>query len=198
MITSTLLWFSQQTKNQEINRLKDSLIIYTAYTDVCIGNMKLKYMYDNRPINNIKILNSKGETLHLSDLFKEDYKLVFIFSSLNCTICVDKELENLIQFGNIIGNDHIVILGLSDTIRKLRAYMANKHINIPIYYVTHDTQLGILDKENVPFLCLMNKDLKTTQLFIPIKEIQEHSEHFYRILYNRFFKPAETTVEPES
>ena len=79
MITSTLLWFSQQTKNQEINRLKDSLIIYTAYTDVCIGNMKLKYMYDNRPINNIKILNSKEETLHLSDLFKEDYKLVFIF-----------------------------------------------------------------------------------------------------------------------
>lgn len=43
----------------------------------------------------------------------------------------------------------------------------------------------------------MNKDLKTTQLFVPIKEIQEHSEHFYRILYDRFFKPAETTVEPE-
>ena len=48
-------------------------------------------------------------------------------------------------------------------------------------YVTHDIRLGILDKENVPFLCLMNKDLKTTQLFVPIKEIQEHSEHFYRI-----------------
>ena len=52
-------------------------------------------------------------------------------------------------------------------------------------YVTHDIRLGILDKENVPFLCLMNK------------EIQEHSEHFYRIPYVRFFKPAETTVEPE-
>ena len=48
-------------------------------------------------------------------------------------------------------------------------------------YVTHDIRLGILDKENVPFLCLMNKDLKTT----------------YRIPYVRFFKPAETTVEPE-
>ena len=24
-------------------------------------------------------------------------------------------------------------------------------------YVTHDIRLGILDKENVPFLCLMNK-----------------------------------------
>ena len=64
-------------------------------------------------------------------------------------------------------------------------------------YVTHNIRLGILDKENVPFLCLMNKDLKTTQLFVPIKEIQEHSEHFYRIPYVRFFKPAETTVEPE-
>lgn len=53
-------------------------------------------------------------------------------------------------------------------------------------YVTHDIRLGILDKENVPFLCLMNKDLKTTQLFVPIKEIQEHSEHFYRIPYVRF------------
>ena len=64
-------------------------------------------------------------------------------------------------------------------------------------YVTHDIRLGILYKENVPFLFLMNKYIKTTQLFVPIKEIQEHSEHFYRILYDRFFKPAETTVEPE-
>ena len=64
-------------------------------------------------------------------------------------------------------------------------------------YVTHDIRLGILDKENVPFLCLMNKDLKTTQLFVPIKEIQEHSEHFYRIPYVRFFNPSETTVAPE-
>ena len=64
-------------------------------------------------------------------------------------------------------------------------------------YVTHDSRLGLLDKEKVRFICLIKNDLNTTQLFVPIKEIQEHSEHFYRIPYVRFFKPAETTVEPE-
>ena len=64
-------------------------------------------------------------------------------------------------------------------------------------FLTNYKLLGIMYKENVPFLFFINKDLKTTQLFVPIKEIQEHSEHFYRIPYVRFFKPAETTVEPE-
>lgn len=49
-------------------------------------------------------------------------------------------------------------------------------------------KIGVLEKYNIPFVFVMNKDLQVRMLYIPIKELQGFSEqYYYSSVIPRFF-----------
>lgn len=129
----------------------------------------------------------EGKKMYLSSMLNKSYKLIFKFNKNNCSSCIESELKSITNIAERIGNDRIIILTEGQGLRQVASFIKERNLKIPVYMIS-EGKMDILEKENVPFVCVMNKDLRVELLFIPIKELQGFSEqYYYSSVISRFF-----------
>lgn len=169
--------------------LADSYFVDSELYNLLIWNIGKHYSFENSAITDFEITDKDNNKLLFSDLMENEsgeYKLVFFFSSTHCGSCIDSEMSNIQSFGHIVGKNHIIILAQYESMRHLRAFLASRKINIPVYCVKTNP-VGILKEENLPYSFIVDKNMTAEFVFIPIKEIPSYSEMYYTTIRERFF-----------
>lgn len=153
-----------------------------------LGNLSMTYNYDNLVLPNFTVEDMKGNKFDIKELFqKSQYKLVFFFSYLHCETCISSALTEIESMSNDIKSENLIIIGEFANKRAMQAYLANHSLKLPIYFKKDSVKLGILDDENMPFLCMMRKDLKINHILIPIKEVPNQLMTYLKIMKDRYF-----------
>jgi len=96
-----------------------------------------------KSIKNLEVSNIAGERRYLAEIINQDYKIVFSYTALQCDICIDSILHDLIRIGKKIGNENIIILASYVKKREAAIFLKEKNINIPFYFVDSPNFLNI-------------------------------------------------------
>lgn len=156
--------------------------------DLLLNNMQMQYANNGNQLNDFSLTDTAGSKLKLSELLDNHYKIIFRFSYLHCSSCVKFELKNIIEIAQKIPKDKIIIIAEYDNKRGFNAFTKAHNVTLPIYFLNENEHAdNILQDENIPYVCLMNKQMKIEHLFIPIKEIPIYSERYYHNIIQRYF-----------
>lgn len=184
--------FKLNKARMQNSKLVDNYFVNSELYGLLKWNIDKHYSVENTAINDFEITDEDNNVLLFSDLMSresEKYKLVFYFSSTNCSSCIDFEMSNIQSFVHLIGQSNIIILAQYESIRQFRAFLVSREIDIPVYYVKTNP-VGILERENLPYSFIVNKNMTMELAFIPIKEIPSYSEMYYTTVYERFFEKS--------
>lgn len=137
--------------------------------------------YDNKSIQDFKIIDGDGNTNVFSEYLSAKPVLVLKYSSYNCVSCVDVELENLMRFAESKGIDRVIVIAESSNFRELKAMLKTRHMDqIKALLILNDEFSRFYSIS--PMLFLINNELKITYPFIPIKEVPEYSDKYYKLI----------------
>lgn len=194
IVTFSCLYNYQLKK--KIVLAKEKMELLGLERDLLLDNSMLQYSYNEASMKNIKIYSDTDEELMLTDLLEDDYKIVFKFSYLHCLSCVSSILNELDNMSKEIPKEKILILGEYENKRAFEAFKEGHKISLPIYYVNTNNDVGnnVLKKENMPYVCLLNKDLRIRHLLIPMKEIPIHIERYLKIMLKRYMNDSGLSI----
>lgn len=173
----------------QIKQLEEAHKKSSMSTALILNNLSMAYKYDNTTVPNYTIEDCYGKTCRLSDLlYDKKYKLVFFFSYLHCETCIANVLEKLATKKEDISIHDIVVIGEFENKRAVKAYLNNHQIALNVYFKTDGLHNEVLDEENMPFLCMMNKNLQLDHILIPIKEIPKQLDLYINCMTTRYLK----------
>lgn len=181
-------------KDRRQERMSESISRLNKNNYILESNSLCQFKYNGRVLRDFTVTDMHNVPHKLSSLFSGDgFKLIFKISHKNCTPCIDNELENLYRVSEKIGVDKIVILCESANMREFVAYFRALAYPFTCYYIEEDSFGDILSKENIPFVFLMNEELRIRNLFIPSKELPNYAREYYHLMIARYWNPANTS-----
>ena len=184
-IFSYIRWVNKQS---EVEVLTDQKRNYEQILSLLFGNMRMHYTYADRQLEDIVLTNKSKEEIWLSDLLKEGDALVFKFSSSNCSTCIQSGFTDLKQIAKNIPQERLIVLADKSNKREIQALSNSMNLVYPIYLVNDTAFSYILRDENVPFVFVIGEDLRMKDLFIPMKELPDYSDTYYRIVWKKYFQ----------
>lgn len=136
--------------------------------DLLLDNLSMTYENDSKSFPNLKLVDVNKNIIELKDLlYEKEYKLVFFFSYLNCESCIDSALDNLVTIGRDTNmKKNMLVICEFANMRAMKAFMDNHPFDIPMYFNIDSVKNNILENENVPFFCVMNKKLEAKHMYI--------------------------------
>lgn len=137
-------------------------------------NLKANYTYGHTNISNRQITNSDNIQYSLSDIIDKP-TLILRYDSHACSECISFAINKLSEIKNT--NIPVLILSSYDTLLEMKRLspMVNS-IYAPIYNITDD--ILDLDKNGLPYYCMIDKDCNIYQIFIPEKGIATATTDF--------------------
>ena len=140
----------------------------------------------------LKLLDMKGDTILAKDIFNKK-KLVFRYSILNCSDCVNAEFEVLIKefLSNKSNIENVCLLAYYENTRGLVVdYRKFKEKNIDIQmYILPINQFHIpIEIKNLPYYFTTDSSLTMHDFFIPMKERPDWSISYLRLILQNYFK----------
>jgi len=115
----------------------------------------------------------KGKQVRIDTLIGNKKYLVLFFSSEDCGACVDFSLNQIRKIASQSNKQKILIFASKYQLRDL--YILAKSIDLDEQIFSVETIGFPLEKKNVPFIFLINKELKSNCLFIPRKELPDQT-----------------------
>lgn len=171
-----------QIKNQSV-----ALGVQKQMFALLSGNMKMHYVYSECQLADMTLLDKDRNAIKLSALLNGEDKVVFKFSLTNCSSCIQHSFSSVRKLMGKLPKDKIIIVADNSNRRELQALVNSLSLSLPVY-LTEDTVFhSILEKENVPFFFIIGKDLRMKDLFIPMKELPDLSDLYYRIIWKKYF-----------
>lgn len=120
-------------------------------------------------LNDIMLYDMNDSITYLHNLVESDFKFIFKYTELSCVSCL-----NLIN--NYLSPElksKFTILTSYKEQRTLDVFARMNKINYPIYNL-YEQKVNIpLDKTNVPYLFVLDNDLRVNYIFIPDKDFPE-------------------------
>jgi len=161
----------------EIKKCKHSNDKSELENTLLFNTMTLCYEIEGRTIPDMVLKNKENKEAKLSELLNtHEYKLVLFFSFFNCESCVTHAMHQIDKISKDLDNDKVIIIAQFENKRQFMSYLNAKKINnLSVFY--YDKTDSTFDIEQ-PFICLINKNMKTENFFIPIKEIPELSSAY--------------------
>jgi hypothetical protein len=148
--------------------------------EILISNFKLSI--ENEGIlfvDSLKFNDKDGQYISIKDIFSM-HKVVFRYSYLNCTSCIDEELKIIKQVLETIGNDGnlcIFVHGVGqkkDIILHLKAV----GINLPVYFTGAVGICTSIEKQILPYYFCLDSNLRISNVFVPVIWNHELSEFY--------------------
>jgi hypothetical protein len=112
-------------------------------------------------------------------------KVLFHFSDLSCSACIDSELPLLKQLREEVGDEKVLIVTSYDSRRSFEVFKQTSGIYHGIYNL-RGARIGLPTEEiHLPCLLLVDSSLVVRFAFIPLKESPQLSNIFYEIAKKR-------------
>lgn len=178
---------AEQTPSDSEEQL-DSVMMYKTALDIFTQGVKSQYKYEGYHFKDVKIKDITGKEIFLSTLLDENYKVIFKFSKYNCNVCIEKEVDRLADLSKKVGKNSIIILSEGHSIRQTLAFVQDRKLDIKVFTVPLGSMDDVMEKENMPFLCVMNKEMTAKEFFIPIKELREYTDAYHQYIYEHYLK----------
>lgn len=171
----------------QIAKQSETLEVQKQMLTLLSGNMKMHYVYSESQLPDMTLLDKDRNAIKLSALLNGEDKVVFKFSSTNCSSCIQHSFSSVRKLMGKLAKDKLIIIADNSNRRELQALVNSLSLSLPVY-LTEDTVFHyILEKENVPFFFVIREDLRMKDLFIPMKELPDLSDLYYRIIWKKYF-----------
>lgn len=147
---------------------------------------------------NMSVSDLSGVDVKLLDVMNEGSKLVLRFSQNSCKPCIDKQIEFLEEFSKVNGRDKVVLLMSSSNANDLKIFKQTNNVSLPIFRLAEGLVPSVRESQNAPYLFLLNKDLRTSLIFTPDKEIHTNTAAYYRQVSDylqKYSPPSGTRTE---
>lgn len=135
----------------------------------------------------IKLIDEQGQKIDIDSVFITP-KLVIRFDYSCCEKCINTEIENIYRIYNKRCAQFIVGIVSYETPRSLSIIKQKFGIKFPIYFLPIQEGENILPsslvKVHYPFWFMMNKDLKTKHLYIPMSELPDISRSYHKAMFS--------------
>jgi len=145
---------------------------------------------DKKINTNVRLLTSYGDTLSLSELLGDKAKLVFDFEHIGCKTCFDQEMNRIINYSGIIGQDNIIYISKYQSKREW--VVLEKKYGISIYSKEVE-KFGLpVEDGYYPYIFVIDDNAKSQGLYIPTTLFYSMGNLYYSIVYNKYFNPSDT------
>lgn len=174
-------------KVSQIETLSARLEEKEAMFALLSGNMKMHYTYSEYPLSDMKLLDKNRNEITLSKLLKGKEKVVFKFSSDNCSSCIQFGFSSIQKLMRHISEDQLIIIADNSNRREVQALVNSLNLSYPIFLAETTAFERVLKKENTPFVFVVGADLHMKDLFIPMKELPEYADMYYQTIWKKYF-----------
>lgn len=149
-------------KSLEKNRLEGEL----ADMEYLEKRRKIKFeqnlFSEAKVLDDVYLYSSSEDSILLSKAVNNGTNLVYRFYEESCNQCIEDELDIVKELGAKIGYDRILLIGQFSNVNHLRAMVARKNIQSPLYNFPRKFKLPFdQDVEAIPSFFLLHKDLQT-------------------------------------
>lgn len=189
IVIITIIFFVQEIMSYEegIKRLTEQKEESEQIISLLSGNMKMHYTYADQPLEDMILQDESRNEIQLSKLLDGKETLVFKFSSSNCSTCIQSGFSALRKIAKNIPRERLIILADKSNRREVQALSNSMGLDYPIYLADDNAFSHMLRDENVPFVFVIGEDLRMKDLFIPMKELPDYSDMYYRIIWKKYF-----------
>lgn len=130
---------------------------------------------------NLTIYDENRKPYLLKDLVGDNPKLILKFSDTQCSHCIEHALKYIEMYKKEIGINNIILIG-NFTDENSYSIFVRFHpiIHSKIYQIDKDALDLSVDNLNQPYLIFVNTSLRIQEIFVPLKEIPERTNHFFK------------------
>lgn len=155
--------------------------IVKQFQNIMVTNI---YKNELHPIKNSNLFLEKKH-VQLNDIVSDSSLLVLRFSIFNCSACFNFALNKIREHFEDFESNNRVILIYDDENMRVHKNMFGK-----MPYVTTDRNaLSIpLEKSNIPFLFILDNEMKAKQIFVPEKGMPDLTDEYLSIIKRRYFQ----------
>lgn len=173
---------------EDLNNTKELKNSFHLTNELLINNIGLQFQSDGLYLDkNAKLITIDEDTIIISDILNKTPKVFYYYSELSCSVCFEEELRNLENASEKIGKENIILLVSFRKLRDITALIRIHQIDFKLYNLNF-RPIGIpVEDYNVPFVFLADNTYKINHLFIPSKEINNLSDMYYDIIYNKYY-----------
>lgn len=136
----------------------------------------------------LQLTGENNNEIRLSEIINRNHTLVFRYNELACSDCVYKEMGNLKELAKEIGDKNIIILASYKNQRDLYVTKRVNGINLQVYNIEQNSLDNNIDNYNIPYMFILDKDLKPHNLFIPNKYSISSTDNYFRDISKYFIR----------
>ncbi|WP_276482360.1 hypothetical protein [Paraflavitalea pollutisoli] len=123
------------------------------------------------------------------DRYIQSPRIIFRYSDIGCTPCVDSSLSVLRAIGDQIGHEQILIVPSYENRRNLLIWKRVNKFDFTILNAPSGKVLPAVDAYNIPyFFVLTPKSMTAHQLFFPMKENTSRTADYLQAVVGRYIK----------
>lgn len=166
-------------KAEELNKLEGEFL----------ERKRIRFNSEGKRINpqlRIQADNVDDEYIYLRSLISEEERIIFSFSDISCSTCLDNEVQLINQLIDDIGEEKLIFL--ADYVRPQDIYVFKRlnQIEVPVYNRL-DNELGLSEElRGKIYVFVTDNTYKVRRFFIPHTKYPELSEAYYSSLKNIF------------
>lgn len=126
-----------------------------------------------------------GDSIRLSEIQRKEYTLVLRYSTQCCSTCVEDILQKMTKMEKQYPNVDILLLTTYRIQIEKKDFKRICRIFPKVYNVF---SLGIpLEEEIVPYLFVLDKEMRVIDTFIPDKELPKLTSRYFKKVATTFF-----------
>lgn len=181
------VYLNQKNVRAKLDEAAEKVETLSLERALLLDNSMLCYTYNGVQLPDFLLYDEHNNAFRLSQLLTNKYKLIVRFSYLHCSSCVDDLFRNLDKMIDKFPIDDVLIIAEYSNLRAFLAFKKSFSLPYPIYWVA-EGEADILKDENMPYVCIMNEERIIRNIMIPMKEVPSHSDRYYNIMLDRYFK----------
>lgn len=107
----------------------------TVIADLLKGNIKMHYTYDEYQFDNFILRSIDRKEIPISVLLNGGNKLVYKFSAINCSSCIQFGLSMIQQITHKITKEQLIIIAGSSNRREIQVLVSSLKLDYPVCLV---------------------------------------------------------------
>ena len=178
-----------QLKNRVNAQIKQIEETNANHLDVNHQLRRIEFSNEDLPLKkDCQILSVDNQAFLLKSLLTSGKKLVFCVPEGVCNVCYDSLFSQFSKMSERIGKDNILVLVPKERLREAINEFQVRNISVNLYGAGA-TQLGtVIGKGYVPFLFILDRNMRLDNLFIPDKFDSEMTDIYFKMMESRFKK----------
>lgn len=138
--------------------------------------------YSNQEIKNINIARVGEQKKPIRTILGNRHKVIYKFSSLDCTSCIEFEIKNLANKLSLFYTDIVILVETNDK-RWLKDFINRNKLTCNfVYQIEHPLR----EEGEPPFYCAINNELLLRDILFPIKELPHLSDAYYQYIQEKY------------